>query len=227
MIDSVREDRLGPLHRLAVDQAGARAGKVEVRHPCFLVDTAAVEVDDCPALVMEREDDAVVKGFVTFPVEDADPLQRLLYLLILGEDLQERPVDVARAEVGKAPVVGDAAFVLEVVDPALVQGERVLVVGDHAGEELLFLDGEAGGGLLFGGCCGFCGNAAGGELFNRFRKAHLVEQLDKADGVAARAAAEALVEVFSGIDGEGRGCFSMEGAQADIALAVFLQLDAA
>ena len=180
------KDRLRPFHRLAVDQAGAGAGKVEVRYARFLVDAAAVEVDDSAVLVMERKDDAVVKGLVPFLVEDADPLQRLLYLFILGEDLQQGPVDVASAEVGQAPVVGDAAFVLEVVDPALVQGERVLVVGNHAGKELLFLDGEAGGGLLFGGCCGFCGNAAGGELFNRFRKAHLVEQLDEADGVAAR-----------------------------------------
>jgi hypothetical protein len=101
-------------------------------------------------MVIHREDDAVVEVLDSFPVQDADPLQGLQDLFVPGKDLEQRAVDEAGPEVGCGAVVGDAPVMLEVVQAALVLGEGVLVVGDHAGQEFLFLDGEAVAGVAIG-----------------------------------------------------------------------------
>jgi hypothetical protein len=46
---------------------------------------------------------------------------------------------------------------------------------------------------------------------------------DEADGIAAGAATKALIDLFAGRNGERRGLFVMERAQAEIVSASFLQ----
>jgi hypothetical protein len=65
-----------------------------------------------------------------------------------------------------------------------------------------------------------------GEVLDGLRKVDVLVVHDEAEGVAAGAAAEAVVELLLGIDAEGGGLFVVEGAARAVVLAGFLELHA-
>lgn len=93
----------------------------------------------------------------------------------------------------------DAPLLFQVVQAPAVLAQGVLIVGDYPGQLFALLDGQAG--FLVGGRLGsgrlepIVRQAAHG-----FFKVYLVEQFHKADRTAGRPAAEALEQVFYGID---------------------------
>jgi hypothetical protein len=62
------------------------------------------------------------------------------------------------------------------------------------------------------------------ELLDSLAETDIVFLADEADHVAAGVAAEAVVKVGLGIDGKGRGLLLVEGTEADVVGALFLEL---
>ena len=227
------DDFLVGLGGLPVEEAAPGAGKVEVRRALavvHLLDAPAVDAGRVAGQVKQREGGAAVEVLASSLVQDAQLFQPVDDVALRGQHVEKRSVGKADAMRGKQGVVGDAAS-RQVFPGSAVFAEGLVVELDHAGEEFDLFGGEQFREFIefveFREFVEFYVYRPRFQRFNGFRKAHLVEQLNKADGVAARAAAEALPEVFFRIDGERRGFFGVEGTQANVAFAFFLQLDAA
>ncbi len=162
----------------------------------FRVDIAAIKVDDCSVFVIDREDNAVVKGLIAFLVEYTQVFQCLDYFRIVRQDVFQAAVHEAGAEVGEGLIVlYPSAF--QILQASLIFSKGVLIVANDTGQQLLA--GNVDLWSFFFNCC-FCFSSflqlSAGEValepFHCLVKTEIVKELDKADIVAALVAAEAV-----------------------------------
>jgi len=125
-----------PKTELAVKEKKLLARVVDL---VFIADVAAIEIDHPSFLVIEREDHRVIKDLVALLIEDAQFLQGLGYIFILGQDITQGTGDQASTEVLDGLVVSDASF-LEVIKATAIFAKGMLVIVDHPGQQLFFFN---------------------------------------------------------------------------------------
>ena len=154
-------------------------------------DTAAVEIDDAPALAA-GEDDAPVEGIAALRVEQAETLQEIARIALSGEMPTQAPTGG----------VADAQFFDQggIVQSALFQIVQRLGVAI----ELLLIE---SGGLLEHSSRVGGRSALLLEVSEALAEGQMAGQLDKAKEIAALAATVAVKEIFAGVDIEGRSGF--------------------
>ncbi len=205
-------------------------GLVVAQHP-------AAKGDHPAAAVADGEHHAVAKAVVALAVlgvldQQACIDQRLLLQGIAAEMLHQ-VVPAGRRE-AQAEVAGDDAgqsAALEVFHRGLARRvtlQRLTVIVGGGGEQrierridrltgLMLAPAVLAGDFHAGALC---------QLLDRLGEVQLVVVHDEAEGVAAGAAAKAVVELFVRADAEGRRLFLVERAEGAVVLAGLLQLDA-
>jgi hypothetical protein len=192
----------------------------------LVADVAAIEIDHSTILVIERKDNAVIEYFVALLVEDAQLLQGLYDVFIIGQDVPKGTVDEANAEVFQALEIVDASF-LEIVQALAVFTKGMLIIINHPGQQLslfncqLFTLFRLGSLILDGlrGCPGF-------QPAHCLLEPDMIKQFNKADGITALVATEAVPQVVVRVDAKGWVGVFMKGTRAFIAFAVLAEFDA-
>src|SRR5262245_7139684 len=157
------------------------------------IDTAAVEVNDASALAA-REDDAPVEGVAALRVEQTETPQE-----IERKAMHREMTAQARAGGVADPQFFDRGGIVQSALLQIVQRLRVAI-------ELLLI--ESGGLLEHSGRVGWR-RALLLEISKALAEGQMAGQLDKAQEVAALAAAVTVKEVFTGVDIERRPGFRM------------------
>ncbi|MCY1512266.1 hypothetical protein D9M68_467200 [compost metagenome] len=198
---------------------------------------AAAESDDAPAAVADGEHHPVAEAVVALAglgVLDQQPrVDHVLLLQAVAAHMLEQVVPTGRGE-AEGEVAGDLAreaAALEVFDCGLARGvllQGVPVVVRSGGEQGV----ERGVGWLARAVAAPAffpwdvHAGALGQVLDRLGEVQVVVVHDEAEGVAAGAAAEAVIELLVRADAEGWRLFVMEGAACGVVLAGLFQLHA-
>src|SRR5690606_38879361 len=211
-------------------------GRVQV-FGLVVAEHAAAEGDDPPAAVADGEHHAVAETVVALAAlgvfdQQAGVDHRLLLQGVRAQVLVE-VVPAGRGE-AQGEVAGDLAgeaAALEVVHGGLacrVAFQRLAVVVGGGGEQRVErrVDGLARGAAAAAVFARYVHAGAFGQFLDGLGEVQTVVVHDEAEGIAAGATAEAVVELLVRADAERGGLFLVERAAGRVVLAGFLQLDA-
>ena len=162
-------------------------------------DTAAVEVNDASALAA-REDDAPVEGVAALRVEQTETPQEIERIALRREMTAQ-----ARAGGVADPLLFDRGGIVQSALPKIAQCLGVAI-------ELLLI--ESGGLFEHGGRVGWR-SALLLEVSKALAEGQMAGQLDKAQEIAALAAAVTVKEIFAGVDIKRRPGFRVQRTESD------------
>ncbi len=162
-------------------------------------DTAAVEVNDASALAA-WEDDAPVEGVAPLRVEQTETPQEIERIALRREMTAQ-----ARAGGVADPQLFDRGGIVQSALPKIAQCLGVAI-------ELLLI--ESGGLFEHGGRVGWR-SALLLEVSEALAEGQMAGQLDKAQEIAALAAAVTVKEIFAGVDIKRRPGFRVQRTESD------------
>src|SRR5258707_187583 len=195
---SLDKDHLGALLNLLPGiQATLRAGEESMSENGS--DTAAVEVDDTPALAA-REDDAPVEGVAALRIEQAETPQEFARIALSGEMTAQGP----------ARGITDPQF----FDQDGIAQSTLLEIAPCLGVAIELLLIESGGLLQHGGRVS-CKRTLLLEVSETLAEGQMTGQLDKAKEIAALTATLTVEKIFAGVDVERRAGFRMQRTKSD------------
>ncbi len=162
-------------------------------------DTAAVEVDDAPALAA-REDDAPVEGVAALWVEKAETLQQIARIALGREMTAQAPArGITDAQFFDQGRIAQSSL-LKITQRLRVAIQLLLIEGSGLLEYISRVSGRSA--LLL-------------EVSDTLVKGQMTGQLDKANEIAALAATVTVKEILAGIDIERRPGFRMQWTESN------------
>ena len=162
-------------------------------------DTAAVEVDDAPALAA-REDDAPVEGVAALWVEKAETLQQIARIALGREMTAQAPArGITDAQFFDQGRIAQSSL-LKITQRLRVAIQLLLIEGSGLLEYISRVSGKSA--LLL-------------EISDTLAKGQMTGQLDKANEIAALAATVTVKEILAGIDIERRPGFRMQWTESN------------